>query len=96
MNLPADTLKVNGRDHVTVAPHHWTRVSRLFSRPKPRNRWQRLLDALLGRDPEQEVLVMSVSVRVSCATDVALELSGHNVESLGPHHRYMTVRAVID
>lgn len=94
MNLPPDTLTVNNRDHVTVAPHHWTRVSRLFSRPRPRNRWQRLMDRLLGRAPEEELLVLSVHVRVACATDIALELVGQNIEPAGPHHRHMREMSV--
>lgn len=94
--MAPDTLRVNDRDHVSVAPHHWTRVTRMFTRQRPRNRWRKFVDYLLGRDPEDELLIMSVHVRVASATDIALELAGMCVEPAGPHHRYMREMSVQD
>ena len=83
-----DTMKVN-RDHVTIAPHHWTRVSRMFDRPRPRNWWQRMTDWLLRRKPETEALIVTVHVRASNTLDLSLDLVGASIEPAGPHHRHM-------
>lgn len=96
MTAPAyDTLRVND-EFVSVAPHHWTMVSRSFTYRPERTRLRKFLDRITFRPETEEDVVVVVHVRVPSATDMKVDLVGPAVMQAGEYRRLMRQMSVQD